>query len=126
MLNDLHSTKRFLTTFLKCILGIKKVLGECRMLLVIKVVLEGYPRCPDNRYLINGEFNTEKKSGAKMAPLWSWVGKVEPFLPKWGPSCGHENGSTLEPFRLHFFLSVNSSPSSLREAGNKKLSVISV
>ena len=23
-----------------------------------------------------------------------------------GPSCGHENGSTLEPFRLHFFLSV--------------------
>ena len=27
-------------------------------------------------------------------------------VPKWGPSCGHENGSTLEPFRLHFFLSV--------------------
>ena len=25
---------------------------------------------------------------------------------KWGPSCGHENGSTVEPFRLHFFLSV--------------------
>ncbi len=35
--------------------------------------------------------------------------KVVPFgkmVPKWGPSCGHENGSTLEPFRLHFFLSV--------------------
>ena len=28
-------------------------------------------------------------------------------VPKWGPSCGHENGSTLEPFQLHFFLSVN-------------------
>ncbi len=38
---------------------------------------------------------------------------LEPFfftktVPKWGPSCtcGHENGCTLEPFRLHFFLSV--------------------
>ncbi len=27
-------------------------------------------------------------------------------VPKWGPSSGHENGSTVEPFRLHFFLSV--------------------
>ena len=24
-------------------------------------------------------------------------------VPKWGPSCGHENGSIVEPFRLHFF-----------------------
>ncbi len=28
-------------------------------------------------------------------------------VPKWGLSCGHENGSTLEQFRLHFFLSVH-------------------
>ncbi len=27
-------------------------------------------------------------------------------VPKWGPSFGHENSSTLEPFRLNFFLSV--------------------
>ncbi len=45
-----------------------------------------------------------KKSGAKMAPPWSRFGKT---VPKWGPSCGHENGSTLEPFRLIFFLSVH-------------------
>ncbi len=57
-----------------------------------------------------------KKSGAKMAPPWSCFGKrlhflkVEPFtktVPRWGPSWGHENGSTLEPFWLHFFLSVS-------------------
>ena len=60
-----------------------------------------------------------------MAPPWSRFGKrlimfekktvpltkVVPIaktktVPKWGPSCGHENGSTLEPFRLLFFLSV--------------------
>ncbi len=61
-----------------------------------------------------------------MAPPWSCFGKrlhflkVEPFFStfflvengttlqsgtKTVPS-GHENGSTLEPFRLHFFLSV--------------------
>ncbi len=28
------------------------------------------------------------------------------MVPKWGPSCGHENGSTVEPFQLHFFLLV--------------------
>ncbi len=27
-------------------------------------------------------------------------------VPKRGPSCGNENGTTVEPFRLHFFLSV--------------------
>ncbi len=27
-------------------------------------------------------------------------------VPKRGPSCGHENGSSVAPFRLHFFLSV--------------------
>ncbi len=56
---------------------------------------------------------------AKTAPQWSHFPEFSKkrlkryFLvsgtktvPKWGPSCGHENGSTVEPFRLHFFLSV--------------------
>ncbi len=34
------------------------------------------------------------------------LGPLCKAVPKWGTSCGHENGSTLEPFRLHFFLSV--------------------
>ena len=56
-----------------------------------------------------------KKIRAKKAPPWSRFGKRCHFegwnrgtktVPKRGPSCGHENGSTVELFRLHFFLSV--------------------
>ena len=80
--------------------------------------------------IANGSENqvpyTLKESGAKMAPQWNYFGKVEPFCPhidnhvwngtalqsdakmvsKWGPLCGYENGSTMEQFQLHLFLSV--------------------
>ncbi len=64
--------------------------------------------------------NTEK-SGAKVAPLWNFLEKPDYFVngttwqsgtkhaktsSKREPSCGHKNGSTVEPFRLPFFLSV--------------------
>ncbi len=70
------------------------------------------------------------ESGTKMVPFlevelkWLLLGKWnhnQPFfgrkgyhfakwykmVHKWGPSCGHENFSTVEPFRFHFSLSVN-------------------
>ncbi len=49
----------------------------------------------------------------KTAPLiisgavFSIIIMFEKTVPKWGLSCGHENGSTLELLRLHFFLSVS-------------------
>ena len=45
------------------------------------------------------------KSGAVFL-VFSTLQSGTKTVSKWGPSCGHENGSTLEPFRLHVFLSI--------------------
>ncbi len=56
------------------------------------------------------------QDGSTLEPFWKMASLFKVIfslisgtktVPKWGPSCWHENGYTLEPFRLHFFLSVS-------------------
>ena len=56
------------------------------------------------KWLLLGKWNHNQPFfGRKGYHFAKWYKMVH----KWGPSCGHENFSTVEPFRFHFSLSVN-------------------